>query len=344
MPHKTEPMTWEVKFPLLTNPHIVKAWGMAMGATYLVCMLILAPMMIATGEMDGLAMLALIFLAVVAGLGLLGLGIMGVLFGNRSHARFTLSEQGVSYESEDHKARTLSRLAVLAGGLAGSPTAAGAGLLSISKERVHLSWAAVYEARYDDRHLTIRLRNQWRDLLHLYCTPDTYDTVRDVVRAKVSQKGDPKSGAARSSPLPGALLSTLLVVAACLPLYALGEIAALHLLIPLLIMLFSLAMVWMIPLFAWAVLPLAAYIPVHLVWTLSRPVTIKLVSTYTYRRFELLDAGEWILIGLAVAGLCYLSRISVRSLKGRYIPVLMRDQQGAEQGPCQSGSGQLRPK
>jgi len=89
-------------------------------------------------------------------------------------------------------------------------------------------------------------------------------------------------------------------------------------------------MIWMIPLFAWVVLPLAACIPVQVARELSGAKTLKRVSTYSFRRYELLDTGEWIILGLAVAGLFYLSRISVKSLKGRYVPVLMRDQQGMD--------------
>jgi len=56
-------------------------------------------------------------------------------------------------------------------------------------------------------------------------------------------------------------------------------------------------------------------------------VRLKLVSTYSYRKYELLDGGEWIVIGLAAAGLFYLCRISLKSLNGKYIPLLMRDRQ-----------------
>lgn len=330
MPENNTLLTWDVRFPLLTNPHIVTAWIKAMGITYIFCMLILGTLLIATGEMESLPVLALVFLGVVSGIILCGFLILLVVFGNRSHAEFGLSEKGIFYRSLDTRARAISRMAVLAGGLLGSPTAAGAGMLSISKERIQLKWEAVFEARYDKKHHTICLRNQYRDLLHLYCTPEVYDAAREMVKVRVDQKGGQKSHAGVRSPLPGALVSTLLVIAACMPLYALVNITLLHLMVPLLIMVFSLAMVWMIPFFAWVILALAAYIPVYLVWVLSEYRSIQLVSTYSYRRVELLDAGEWIVISLAVAGLLYLSWVSVRSLKGKYVPVLMRDQQGME--------------
>ncbi len=330
MPKKNILLTWEVKFPLLTNPHITSTWLKGMGATYVLCMVILGPLFIGIGEIESLPSLALIFLGVISGIILFGFLIMLIIFGNRSHAKFDLSEKGIFYESLDKKAKGISRMAVLAGGLVGNPTAAGAGMLSIATEKIGLKWGGIYKAKYDEKHHTIRLRNQYRDLLHLYCTPEVYDAARDIVMEKVGQKGGQKSYARVRSPLPGALLSTLMVVLSCMPLYALIEITKLHLMIPLLMMVFSLAMVWMIPLFAWIVLPLTGYIPVYLIWVMSQVREFKLVSTYSFRQFELLDSGEWIIIGLSAAGLFYLSRISIKSLTGKYVPVLMRDQQGMQ--------------
>lgn len=321
-------LTWDAAFPLLTNPHIAMAWLKAMGITYVLCMVIMGTVFIGTGEAERLIPMAAIFLGVMAGIGMAGGIIMLILFGNRSRARFTLSVRGVSYESLDRRARRIARLAVLAGGLMGSPSTAGAGMLSISREKICLAWGAVHGAKYDPRHHTICLRNQYRDLLHLYCTPLVYQSVREIVEENLAKKQEQATHAKGGSPLPGALVSTLMVVLSCLPLYALVDILNLHLMVPLLIMVFALAMVWMIPLFAWVVLPLAGYVPVYVFWAMSQVREMTLVSTYSYRQFELLDAGEWIMVGLAAAGLVYLSRISVQSLKGRYVPVLMRDQQG----------------
>jgi len=60
MPEKTEFLTWEVQFPLLTNPHVVNAWIKGMGVTYLFCMLIRGPLFIAMGEIQSLPVMALI--------------------------------------------------------------------------------------------------------------------------------------------------------------------------------------------------------------------------------------------------------------------------------------------
>ena len=46
------------------------------------------------------------------------------------------------------------------------------------------------------------------------------------------------------------------------------------------------------------------------------------------RLFEVLDAGEWLLLALAMAGIVYLGRTAWRAVRGRLVPVLMRDGRG----------------
>ena len=321
------PIEWEVDIPLVTNPMIIGAWLRAMGATYLLSILIVGTVFIGTGQADQLPLLAGWFALMTAGLALLGLLIMLLVFGNRFRARFALTGKGVVYEGVDRRAHSLARLAVLAGGLRGSPGAAGAGLLAISKERVVLDWAGAFGARYVPRHHTIALRNQWRDLLHLYCRPDNYEQVRTRVAAELADKGTTERLSRTTSPLPQALLATGLVIASCLPLFALQDISDLDILWPLLIMVFSLATVWLIPLFGWVVLPLLGVVLVQLVFALQEVREFTLISTYRYRLFEALDAGEWLLLGLAMAGIVYLGRTAWRAVRGRLVPVLMRDGQ-----------------
>ncbi|MBU1342888.1 MAG: hypothetical protein KKE44_11635 [Proteobacteria bacterium] len=330
MTDKTPSLTWEIRFPLLTNPLIVKAWLKAMGVTYLLCMVILGPVFIGTGAADEFPFLALCFLGVVFGVTVFGFLIMLVIFGNRSHARFTVSNKGIAYESIDNKAKTLSRMAVVIGGLAGSARTTGAGLLSISNEKVAMKWSGAFKAIYHSKSHTICLQNQYRDLLHLYCTAENFEKVKELVESNISKKGTSERLSRIRSPLPGAILSTGLVVLSCLPLYALNDITGLEIFVPLLIMVFSLAMVWMIPLFAWVVLPLEGYILFHLAAALVEFREFKLVSTYTYRKYEVLDAGEWIIIVLGIIGIAYLGWISLNALKGKYVPVLMRDYDGMQ--------------
>ena len=325
---KDHAISWEVDIPLVTNPNMVGAWFKAMSATYLLCMVILGAIFIGTGEFESLPMIAAIFALVTLGIALAGLLIMLVLFGNRFSARFTVSDKGILYEGIDQRARTLARMAVVAGAFGGSARTSGAGLLAISQEQVALNWHGAFSARYQPRRHTIILRNQWRDLLHLYCTAENYTAVQALVEKRMMQRGTRERLQTQPSPLPGALLATTLVVIASLPIYALNEITKLDLLLPILIMVFSLATIWLIPLFGWVVLPLEVYVLFHLTMALTEFRQFTLVSTYSYYKYEALDAGEWTLITLSLAGMGYLGWTAWRAVRGRLIPVLMQDGEG----------------
>jgi len=323
-----EPISWDISVPLLTNPHIAKAWIKAMAATYLLCMVIMVPIFLGTGEAEAIPQVAGMFLAVVLGITLMGFLIMLVVFGNRSHVRFIVSDKGITYRSMDKKAMALSRMAVVAGGLTGNPSAAGAGVLSIANETVDLKWSGAFTALYRPKSNTILLRNQYRDLLHIYCLPENYEAVRALVHTCIAEKGTAKRLEKMPSPFPKAIGATVLVLLACLPLYALNELTDLSILAPLILMAFSLAMVWLIHLFAWVVLVAEAYILLHTVSVLGGLRTYTLISTYSYRKFEVLDTGEWLLVVASLIGLAYLAWRAVRYLKGKSVPVLMGDTVG----------------
>ncbi|MCP4115545.1 MAG: hypothetical protein GY737_09095 [Desulfobacteraceae bacterium] len=312
----------------MTNPLISGAWFKAMGAAYLLCMFMLGTVFIGTGEWEGLPMIAGIFALATGGIALVGLLIMLVVFGNRFKARFTVSERGVVYEGLDNRARSLARMGVMAGFSGGDSQAADPGPVDTSRERVSLDWGGAFSVRYKPRRHTVVLRNQWRDLMHLYCTADNYGAVRAHVEKMIREKGTRTRSAKRPSVLPKAIGVTLLVMLACLPLLALNDITRLDLFAPILILAFSLATIWLIPLFGWVVLPSVGYVLVQLAVGLTEYREFKLVNTYRYRSYEMLDSGEWIILLLALAALFYLARLSWRAVRGRLVPVLMQDMMG----------------
>jgi len=322
---KQPELSWEIDFPLITNSLVLSAWLKAMGAAYLVIMLILGTVLVGTGDAADVPELAGVIALVMIGLSLFGLLIMLVVFGNRFKARFTLTDKGITYEGVDSRARRLARITVVTGAITGSPRTTGAGLLAVSNERVDLDWSGAFEARFHPKQRTIAIRNQWRDLLHLYCTEENYEQVKQRVEQKLGAKGTTEQLSSTRSPLPGALFATLLVALAALPLFALEDILGLDLFVPLLILVFGLATVWLIPLFGWVVLPLEGYIFIYLVIALFETSELKLISTYRFRKYELLDAGDWIVMGLAIVGMIYLGVTAWRAVHGRVIPLLMRE-------------------
>lgn len=331
MSRNKQDMSWKIQYSLLTNPNIVTAWLKAMGITFLFCCILLIPIFIGTGEWDAIPVIVTIFIGVCSVLTISGLGIMWIVLGNSSKACFTVSKDGVSYQCLDEKAGTLSKMAVMAGGFFGSPQTVGAGILSISNEKIDFTWQAVAAAVYDKKHLTIRLRNEYRDLLHLYCTKENFAEAEQLVQRYLNdKKRDQTDSSARTTPakknFKQAITATALTIIASLPLYALTGILDLHLMAPILLTAFSLATIWMIPLFGWVVLLAESYCLVWIALKFAEPRELKLVNTYHFRGYEVLDAGEWIVICLAIFGMIYLAWISIRALKGRYVPLLMQDQ------------------
>lgn len=324
MDDKDPAITWEIAHSLVTNPNIIKAWLKAMGAVYLLCLCIMLPIFAGTGEWDAIPAIFLIFLTVCAAIFVVGLLIMMLILGNRSKARFTVSPRGVEYLSLDKRVKGLSRLAVAAGGLFGSPSTAGAGMLSVSRESIHLDWSGIFTAVFDENNRTIRLRNSYRDLLHLYCTKENFEPVKQLVENFI------KKNKTQAPVKPGRVLfrgigTTVLVLTACLPLYALTDMIDLHLMSGILITAFGLATVWMVPLFGWVVLAVELYVLGWMVIKLTESRTLKLVNTYQFRGYETLDAGEWLVLALAVIGMIYLAWLSIRAVRGKLLPVLMQD-------------------
>ncbi|WP_321276693.1 hypothetical protein [Thiomicrorhabdus indica] len=326
-------LEWDTSFSLMGNANIVKAWLKAMAITYLLIMLILTPMFVGTGESESIPVMAGIFLAVCTGLAMFGFVIMLLVMGNRSQAHFELSDDGVIYQSTDNTSKTLSRIAVLAGGFFGSAQTAGAGLLSISNETIQLPWQAIHKADYDENNLTIRLCNAYRELLHLYCTPENFEQVKKTVQEQLQNRPEQEiqqNTSAGKRPFYTGILLTCGVLLACLPLFALNDLFDLPVFSSLLIMLFSLATVWLIPLFAWVVLVLELFTLGWIVMKLLESSTLQLVNTYTFLGYELLDAGEWILLMIAIIGMAFLSWICLNASKGKLIPLLIRDRMATE--------------
>ena len=310
-----------------------------MGWIYLLCMALLVPVFIATGELSNIPMVLIIFAGVVFGFAMFGFLIMFLILGKRSHARFTLSDKTILYENMDNKAKKLSLAAVLSSGLLKSFASAGVGVLSLSNEAVILKWESIAKAVYDPGHSTICLRNSYRELLHLYCSPENYDIVKQRVADQIIKNQTSiapiltdqasidlvSSQTQASSPIIRIILPTIMVVLACMPLYALNDITKLDVLIPFLIMTFSLIMVWMIPLLGWVTMLMGGYIVFQVIGALLLLREHKQASSNLYRKYEVLGAGEWIIIVLAGAGLIYLAWISIKLINGKMNPVLKQD-------------------
>jgi len=317
------PLTWECDVPLLTNPAMVggliKVWAIA-------GLLMLGLVGGIIGIQDGIKAvvpLAEMLLLILGGLFVLSLLIMLVVFGNRMRMAFTIDDRGVLVQLIDRRAKATNRLAAIAGVLAGKPGVAGAGLIAMSDEERGAVWSSIVTARYDPGRHTISLRNEWRVVLYVFCTPQIYPEAAARVAANIAKAARPAQAPQRN-PLWGALGLSVLVVLATLPLFGMPYPFEPHLLAIILILCFGLATIWLIPLMAWVVLAGVGWIVTTIVLRGLEP-KINQFTGAPYTSFGYLDAGDFIGFAVAAAGLAVLVFISIAALRGRISSLLTRD-------------------
>lgn len=306
-----ESISWEADIRLATNPLVVKQLMLvALGSGVLMAFL-LTFILTTTGDFQDIPMMLLISLLAASGLGLLLLLVALVVFGNRIRIRFTVDDEGALWETVDKRARTLNRIAMVAGVLGRSPQAAGAGALAASREKEFVPWEDLSAIKRDERRRMITLRSSWRPVMMLVCLPSNYERVVRYVNERVVPA--PETAEPGRKPLGKALLRTALVTLAAAPLFTLSSYPfELDLLLPLILFMFALATVWLIPLFGYVVMGCAAILAVQVAWI-------------GFAEFGYLYGYEQAAFFLTYAGLAYLAWLSWRSVRGRVRPPLMEE-------------------
>lgn len=323
-PSSNEALQWDIDIPLATNPvmwgGLVKATlGAAVGVAALVGLLLAVQ-----GDWPLVLPMAGLLLACGAGLLLLAGLVMVLVFGNRLGARFVVDAKGVRYAQRDRRAHATNRAALVLGLLLGRPAAAGSGLLATLDEQQTLRWQGAFRAVAHPARHTIALRNRWRTLLWVYCTPDNFEGVRALLGRHMALNGTAER-AAGLSPMRGQLARTALVVLACLPLFLLAPVYGHGLLPPLLLMCFALATVWLLRPLAWVVLCGVVLLAGRMLMGAFEPRASQLRAGVTYWRHQLLSGDDWALTALAALGLVYLVWLAVQTLRARTLPALEGD-------------------
>lgn len=174
---------WSYRVPLLTSRFML--WDfLRVTLLSVLAMYVLVALMglIAEGE---LIVLPLEVFLIVTGI-MLGLFVLAsLLLGNNVPMLFSVRPEGVSY-GMGKRQKGLNRATVILGALSASPTTAGAGLLAASREQGGWAWSDLREARYFAGPRVISLRNSWRTVLRLHCTPENFEQVRVAVVAGIA--------------------------------------------------------------------------------------------------------------------------------------------------------------
>lgn len=324
MASKRQPdLSWEISISLVNNPFIFRVSVQLCLITWLVMTILLGVVFLAMEDFDALWPMMGVMTLVTFALWITMLLVMLLFFGNRTPMRFTIDRGGVTGEILSKRSKTANRLLVLLGILSRKPAAAGAGLIASSQETQTFEWERVYAVRCDEKRRTVTLRNRWRSLITLFCLPENYDDVLEIVKQKIpSRLGDQKR---EKNPLAALLSRTFLTVLACVLLFKLDYPFEVNLFIPVFILCFAMGTIWLIPLFGYVVIGATLFLAGILLFQGLQVHTSQYASLGSYLGFELLDGGEWFFMALVFFALLYLTWSSWRAVKGRDISALFLD-------------------
>ncbi|SFM94812.1 hypothetical protein SAMN05660284_00069 [Formivibrio citricus] len=319
-----QPLVWEYEVPLFSR-EMQMTWLKAMLATALIMVGLFVVIMGSGGHWRALGGIVSMLLAVVGGLYVLGLLVMLLVFRGHNRMRFTLDADGILCEIIDRTVKRSNRLAVLLGTILMEPRLLGAGLLSTAAESTRVAWSGRFIVEADPRRRILRLKNGWRTLLWVYCTPENYAAVAQIVQEQTSRTGSARRLPARP-PLPGYLLRTAGVVLACLPLFLMSKEFRTTLFMPIFTLCFALATLWLIHIFGYVVL---GGLLVQWFQTGTRLLEVRrswLRPGKTYQAWEVLGGDDISLLVLGGVATLALGIYAWRAVRGRCPAVLARDQ------------------
>jgi hypothetical protein len=321
---------WEEDLRLF-SPVMLQQWSIAMLATAALMAALLGTLFAAQGEWDALPMLAVIIAGATGGLWLLGLLIMAVLFRGRIRVRYAVTADGIEMETTDRVARSANRAATIVGALARSPGLTGAGLIGVGREREAVRWRGAFRAVPDPGRHVIAIRNRWRDVMLVQCSSENFELVRARI-AEAMHAHRTETRVESRSPLPFYLIHSLLVFAASSPLVMLAKEYDLDLLLPILVLCFALATLWLINIFGWVVCAGLLLLFAGTLLNLSSVRESVLSPGETYTGFDVIGDDEGNVLALALAGSIYLTWLAIRAIRGRFLALLVRDSSETDGG------------
>jgi hypothetical protein len=179
-------LAWSRVVPLITNPVVVKDLFLVL---FIPAVLVGILLTVIIGE----AAILMLFLAIAAGIFILGLVIMAVLqLGTKGgfNTFFYISDEGVAYKA-GKETKILNRVSTVGSLAMGSAAGTGSGLLAISEEANTLFWENVRYVTIHTGMKMIVLRSPYLiSPIALYCTEKNFPVVVEMIQkyAPISAK------------------------------------------------------------------------------------------------------------------------------------------------------------
>ena len=317
-------LKWEINIPLLNNKILMRQVFLIFLITYIIISILMSIIFITQGDFKSVQTILFIFLLVCLGLYILTILIMFIVFGNRMNLRFTLNDKGVLYEMIDKRGKKLTNLSIFMGLLSKKPTTTGTGLIAKSMEKVFIDYRNVTKIEPRDNEKVILLKNEWRTLMAIYCNDENYDEVKEYIINRFEEKRKDLKGVVLKNPLPKYILLSLLTIIMSIPIFLLPYPFEIGSFIPILILFFTLASIWLTRLLFFVTIGGSIYVIIFVIAKLFEK-TESIIFDRTYFWYQLISSEDIFSLILLLISLAYFIGISIYSLKGKLPSMLERD-------------------
>jgi len=179
-------LQWEIYVPIFRNRFILKGLALAVGIPFgiVIAVIIIA----AGGDIAGTdAKYALILIAALLILTFL---LIMIVYGGQYAPGFIVDETGIVNYTQEHQAkrsRVINGLLIAMGLFFGNPTAVGTGMISQSRQVMHIRWKSIRKVKYYPEGHTILVRGGYMEKIAVFCTPENYAEVERIVRKRIAK-------------------------------------------------------------------------------------------------------------------------------------------------------------
>jgi len=184
-------IVWEITAPAIRNPLIWFQSMIAVGSGATFVFLLLIGLNIYEKSWDQIPDSVIVWLSLFLGIFILYAIVILVMFGRGYTMRYEMDENGIVQHSLYAKRKGfqwfkwLGLLGILSGKSAGY-TAAGATMLANSRQVIGAKWKEIDRIETYPSRKEIRLLNNWRTVIQVFCPADRYDEVYAWITKRVT--------------------------------------------------------------------------------------------------------------------------------------------------------------
>jgi len=181
---------WEIEVPVMKNPLLLFQTALVVGIGATFVFLLLLGLNLYERAWGQIADSFVVWISLFLGLGLLFTIALLLISAGGKMIRYEVDDKGIVRYDMRKKGGVSKWLGILGlfSGTSAGYTAAGAALLSNARKVEATRWRDVSRIETFPLRREIRLSNDWRTLMQIFCPQDRYDDILKLVRTNVDEK------------------------------------------------------------------------------------------------------------------------------------------------------------